>query len=91
MDQALRFLLDVAFGLMTYAFLLRFMMQWLRAPFRNPAGQALPFAAPVRSCQVIDDPNQLTSSKTAIAIRRPWHSSLRPGPFGRPAGESSPS
>ena len=41
MDQALRFLLDVAFGLMTYAFLLRFMMQWLRAPFRNPAGQAI--------------------------------------------------
>jgi YggT family protein len=41
MDQALRFLLDVAFGFMTYAFLLRFMMQWLRAPFRNPAGQAI--------------------------------------------------
>ena len=41
MDQALRFLLDTAFGLLTYAFLLRFMMQWLRAPFRNPAGQAV--------------------------------------------------
>lgn len=41
MDQALRFLIDVAFGFMTYAFLLRFMMQWLRAPFRNPAGQAI--------------------------------------------------
>ncbi len=41
MDQALRFLLDTAFGLLTYAFLLRFMMQWLRAPFRNPAGQAI--------------------------------------------------
>jgi YggT family protein len=40
-DQALRFLVDVAFGLMTYAFLLRFMMQWLRAPFRNPLGQAV--------------------------------------------------
>jgi YggT family protein len=41
MDQALRFLLDTAFGLLTYSFLLRFMMQWLRAPFRNPAGQAI--------------------------------------------------
>jgi YggT family protein len=41
MDQALGFLLDTAFGLLTYAFLLRFMMQWLRAPFRNPAGQAI--------------------------------------------------
>jgi YggT family protein len=41
MDEALRFLLDTAFGLITYAFLLRFMMQWLRAPFRNPAGQAI--------------------------------------------------
>ena len=41
MDQAIHFLLDVAFGFMTYAFLLRFMMQWLRAPFRNPAGQAI--------------------------------------------------
>ena len=41
MDQALRFLLDTGFGLLTYSFLLRFMMQWLRAPFRNPVGQAL--------------------------------------------------
>jgi len=41
MDQALLFLLDTAFGLLTYSFLLRFMMQWLRAPFRNPAGQAV--------------------------------------------------
>ena len=40
-DQALKFLLDTAFGLMTYAFLLRFTMQWLRAPFRNPLGQAV--------------------------------------------------
>lgn len=40
-DQALKFLLDVAFGLLTYALLLRFAMQWLRAPFRNPIGQAV--------------------------------------------------
>jgi YggT family protein len=39
--QALRFLLDTAFGIITYAFLLRFTMQWLRAPFRNPLGQAV--------------------------------------------------
>lgn len=39
--QAIRFVLDTAFGLLTYAFLLRFAMQWLRAPFRNPVGQAL--------------------------------------------------
>ena len=39
--QALRFLLDTAFGLITYAFLLRFAMQWLHAPFRNPLGQAV--------------------------------------------------
>jgi len=38
---ALKFLLDTAFGLLTYALLLRFAMQWLRAPFRNPVGQAL--------------------------------------------------
>lgn len=41
MDQAFRFLLDMTFGLLTYAFLLRFVMQWHRAPFRNPAGQAV--------------------------------------------------
>ena len=41
MDQALRFLLDTLFGLFTYAFLLRFVMQWQRAPFRNPIGQAV--------------------------------------------------
>lgn len=40
-NQALRFLLDTVFGILTYAFLLRFMMQWLRAPFRNPLGQAV--------------------------------------------------
>ena len=39
--QALRFLLDTVFGIVTYAFLLRFTMQWLRAPFRNPLGQAV--------------------------------------------------
>src|SRR5512143_1299575 len=41
MDQALLLVLNTAFRLLTYAFLLRFMMQWQRAPFRNPAGQAL--------------------------------------------------
>jgi YggT family protein len=40
-DQAAKFLLDVVFGFITYAFLLRFTMQWLRAPFRNPLGQAV--------------------------------------------------
>ena len=38
-DQVIKYLLDVAFGLFTYALLLRFVMQWLRAPFRNPLGQ----------------------------------------------------
>ncbi len=38
---ALKFLVDTAFGIITYAFLLRFTMQWLRAPFRNPLGQAV--------------------------------------------------
>lgn len=41
MDQALKFLFDTAFGLFAYALLLRFAMQWLRAPFRNPIGQAV--------------------------------------------------
>lgn len=39
--SALGFLIDVVFGLFTYALLLRFVMQTLRAPFRNPAGQAV--------------------------------------------------
>ena len=41
MTQALRFLIDVVFSLLTYGFLLRFIMQALRAPFRNPLGQAV--------------------------------------------------
>ena len=41
LNQALKFLLDTAFGILTYAFLLRFSMQWLRAPFRNAIGQAV--------------------------------------------------
>ena len=40
-EPAIRLILDTAFGLITYAFLLRFAMQWLRAPFRNPLGQAV--------------------------------------------------
>jgi YggT family protein len=41
MDEALVLVLNTVFGLLTYGFLLRFMMQWQRAPFRNPIGQAL--------------------------------------------------
>jgi YggT family protein len=40
-EQVIRYLLDVIFGLFTYALLLRFAMQLLRAPFRNPLGQAV--------------------------------------------------
>ena len=40
-QQAISYLLDVVFGLFTYALLLRFVMQLLRAPFRNPVGQAV--------------------------------------------------
>jgi len=39
--EALRFLLNVVFGLLVYTALLRFIMQWMRAPFRNPVGQAV--------------------------------------------------
>src|SRR3989442_13663847 len=39
--DALRFLIIIVFGLLVYAVLLRFLMQWLRAPFRNPLGQAV--------------------------------------------------
>jgi YggT family protein len=41
LNQALRFLIDTAFGFVVYAALLRFIMQWWRAPFRNPIGQAV--------------------------------------------------
>jgi YggT family protein len=39
--DALRFLINIVFGLLVYTVLLRFIMQWLRAPFRNPLGQAV--------------------------------------------------
>ena len=38
--DALRFLINTVFGLIVYTALLRFTMQWWRAPFRNPLGQA---------------------------------------------------
>ena len=41
LTDALRFLLNVAFGMLVYTALLRFIMQWMRAPFRNPVGQAV--------------------------------------------------
>jgi YggT family protein len=41
LTDALRFLLNVALGLVVYTALLRFIMQWMRAPFRNPVGQAV--------------------------------------------------
>ena len=37
LSTALGFLIDVVFGLFTYALLLRLVMQVMRAPFRNPA------------------------------------------------------
>lgn len=40
-EQVIRYVLDVVFGLFTYALLLRFAMQLMRAPFRNPLGQAV--------------------------------------------------
>jgi YggT family protein len=40
-DQALKLVFDVAFGLFTYGLLQRFAMQALRAPFRNPLGQSV--------------------------------------------------
>jgi YggT family protein len=41
LDSVLIYLIDVVFGLVTYALLLRFVMQVMRAPFRNPIGQAV--------------------------------------------------
>jgi len=36
-----QFLLETFFGFFVYLLLLRFHMQWLRAPFRNPVGEFL--------------------------------------------------
>ena len=41
LNNALAYLIDVFFALFTYAILLRFVMQAMRAPFRNPLGQAV--------------------------------------------------
>lgn len=38
---ALAFLIDTAFGLFTFALLLRFYLQWVRAPHRNPVSDFL--------------------------------------------------
>jgi YggT family protein len=40
-DQAAKLIVDVAFGLIVFALIGRFLMQLLRAPFRNPIGQAV--------------------------------------------------
>ena len=39
LSQIGELLIQTAFGVFVYALLLRFYMQWLRAPFRNPVGQ----------------------------------------------------
>ena len=41
LSQALIFLVDTAFGLFTVALLLRFYLQWARAPHRNPLSEFL--------------------------------------------------
>jgi YggT family protein len=41
LSQALQFLLEVFLGLFSLALLLRFYLQWLRAPVRNPLGHFL--------------------------------------------------
>jgi len=38
-SQAMQFLLETAIGLLTFALLLRFYMQLLQSPFRNPVGE----------------------------------------------------
>lgn len=38
-DQILRLVVDTVFGFFVFALLLRFWMQTLRAPFRNPVGE----------------------------------------------------
>ena len=40
-DQAIKLVVDVVFGLVVYSLIGRFLMQLLRAPFRNPLGQAV--------------------------------------------------
>ncbi len=40
-DQAIKLVVDVVFGLIVYSLIGRFLMQLLRAPFRNPLGQAV--------------------------------------------------
>jgi YggT family protein len=40
-DQAIKLVVDVVFGLIVFSLLGRFLMQLLRAPFRNPIGQAV--------------------------------------------------
>jgi YggT family protein len=40
-NNALAYLIDVFFGLFTYTLLMRLVMQLMRAPFRNPLGQAV--------------------------------------------------
>src|SRR5882672_11343971 len=39
LNQIGNLLIQTVFGVFIYALLLRFYMQWLRAPFRNPVGQ----------------------------------------------------
>jgi len=39
LNQIAHLLIQTAFGLLVYTLLLRFYMQWLRVPFRNPIGQ----------------------------------------------------
>ena len=39
LNQALQFILDVAFGVVVYAALVRFLLQLCRAPVRNPVGE----------------------------------------------------
>jgi YggT family protein len=41
LTNALAYLIDVFFGLFTYTLVLRLVMQIMRAPFRNPLGQAV--------------------------------------------------
>ena len=41
LSGALIFLVNVVFGLFTVALLLRFYLQWVRAPYRNPLSEFL--------------------------------------------------
>jgi len=72
LGNALIFIVQVLFGLLTLTLLLRFYLQWVRAPYRNPLADFVKALTAPPSSAVWNLQPQLFSSWNTSGTHRWW-------------------